>query len=472
MGGVWGATNYRAYVGSADNAALSQRTGGSANDGLTNVQGGFKLDGSRRKNTWMLDGDLFRGAENNIGVRPSLATQSIVESPSHFITSAGSLNAEWRHRWGETGELRIQSTYDFADRPEPQASEVETRTWDTELQYDYKAGQVHNLSFGTGERLISFKSDPDGTVTFSSDLTYTNLNGFVQDEMHFVHDTLLVTLGAKLEHNHFGGWDSEPSAIVLWMPRKHHSFWISASRSIHTPSLFEVAVDAPFGVFPGSLTTGGLPVLARFAGSPAFSSESVRDFEAGYKGQISRIFSVDAALFYDQFSNIRSFVSGTPVVTFSPIPHLDLAESTANGAGAIGKGGEASFGWQILQDWKLEGSYTYSLITPWLSSSAAPGSVDGGGKEPSRNKWRLQSYLNLSKNWKLDAFLYWTGRGSPVTTAGQSNVPVPPYTRLDLRLGYKVGRHWQLSLAGQNLLQSRHLEGTTRTSDCLQLRES
>jgi hypothetical protein len=38
-------------------------------------------------------------------------------------------------------------------------------------------------------------------------------------------------------------------------------------------------------------------------------------------------------------------------------------------------------------------------------------------------------------------------------------VPIPAYTRLDVRLGDKVGPHWQLSLAGQNLLEARHLEG-------------
>jgi hypothetical protein len=30
--------------------------------------------------------------------------------------------------------------------------------------------------------------------------------------------------------------------------------------------------------------------------------------------------------------------------------------------------------------------------------------------------------------------------------------------RLDVRIGYNVNRRWQLSLAGQNLLQARHLE--------------
>ena len=84
--------------------------------------------------------------------------------------------------------------------------------------------------------------------------------------------------------------------------------------------------------------------------------------------------------------------------------------------------------------------------------------MDAGGYTPSRNKWRLQSYVNLTKSWKLDSFLYWTSPASPSNTYGP-DVPVASYTRLDIRLGYKAGRHWQLSLAGQNLLHARHLEG-------------
>jgi iron complex outermembrane receptor protein len=81
-----------------------------------------------------------------------------------------------------------------------------------------------------------------------------------------------------------------------------------------------------------------------------------------------------------------------------------------------------------------------------------------GVKEPPRSEWRLQSYINLSKTWELDSFLYWTGVASPVNLYGP-DVSLPAYTRLDIRLGYKPRPHWQLSLAGQNLLQARHLEG-------------
>jgi len=465
MGGAIGSTSYRAFFGGSDNASLSQTSlsqasAAGAGDSWSSVQGGFRLDGSHKRDTWILEGDLFRGVENEIGVSPVLATQRVIESPSQFNTAAGSLTGEWRRHFADTGELRVSSYYDYADRPEPQASRVASGTWDTAIQYDFTAGR-HSISAGAGERLITDSIGP-GEVTFSpANLTYTNFNAFAQDEMHFVHDSLLFTVGAKLERNHFGGWGSDPSVNLLWMPEKHHSLWISAARSLRTPSLFEIAVNAPFAVVPASAATGGLPVLGSFGGSPAFASESVNDFEGGYRGQLSKALSVDLTAFYDRYSNIRSFVIGNPVLAFAPAPYLLATASTANGTVETGKGAEVSLAWQVLPNWKLEGSYTYTLIDSWLSGSAPPGSVYGDEKEPSRNKWRLQSYVNLSRSWQLDTFLYWTSEASPVTNLESPKVLVPPYTRLDVRLGYKAGRHWQLSLAGQNLLQARHLEGTT-----------
>jgi iron complex outermembrane receptor protein len=274
--------------------------------------------------------------------------------------------------------------------------------------------------------------------------------------MHFADDAVLLTVGAKLENNHFSGWGYEPSASLLWTPRQHHSLWISAARSLRTPSLFDVEAQGPFAVSPGSAATGGLPVFVSFIPSPAFSTETVKDFEAGYRAQLSKKFSADLTAFYNQYSNIRSATSTAPVLARTPRPHLNVTDLTTNYAAAVGKGAEGSIAWQVLPAWKLEGSYTYNAINGWVDSSAPP-SIIAGLKPPSRNKWRLQSYVNLSKSWKLDTFLYWSSAGDPLNYYTY-DVPVPSYMRLDIRLGYKVTPHWQLSLAGQNLLQERHLE--------------
>lgn len=459
MGGEIGSTSYRAYFGGSDNAPLSQAaSGAAANDGRSSEQGGFRFDGSHKKDTWMLEGDLFRGVENDTGINVSVPTLSIVDSPVRLNTFAGNLTGEWRRPVGETGEFRIKSWFDYAERPEPQASRVETRMFDTTVQYDFTAGHIHNLSVGGGERMISDYVKPIGDISFSpAQLTYANLSAFAQDEMHFAHDTLLLTVGAKLERNHFGGWGTDPSANLLWMPAKRHSIWISSARSLRTPSLFDVAVAGPFAILPASAATGGLPVLATFVPSPQFSTESVKDFEAGYRTQLSKTLSMDLTAFYDQYSNIRSAVAGNPNLLFSPVLHLGVTETTGNGVEATGKGAESTLAWQVLPAWKLEGSYTYNLVNPWVSTSAPPGTTFGSLKEPSRNKWRIQSYVNLSKSWQLDAFLYWTSQASPTNNYGP-DLLVPSYTRLDIRLGYKLSRYCQLSLVGQNLLDARHLE--------------
>ena len=458
MGGEIGSINYRTYAGGTDYAPLRQQNGADANDGRRSAQAGFRLDGTHKKDTWMVEGDLFRSDLNDTGLNVSLATQSLVLKPTEFKSSAANLTGEWRRKIGENGGLRVQSYFDYVDRPEPQASKVETSTWDTEVQYDFTAKRVHNLSVGGGDRMISEQINTTSNITFArSALTYSNLNIFAQDEIHLAHDSLLFTVGAKLERNYFGGWGSEPSANLLWMPSKHNSVWISAARSLRTPTLFETAVNAPLDIVPGSAATGGLPVIGGVQGSPNFGAETVKDFEAGYRGQLSKDLSVDVALFYDQFSRVRSFSLGNPVFSFSPSPHLEVPEIASNYGTGIGKGAETSIAWQILPKWKLEGSYTYNLVNNRLVDSAPAGTVDTGGKQPSRNKWRLQSYVNLSKSWNFDTFLYWTSQGSPTNNYGP-DVLVPSYTRLDVRIGYKVGRHWQLSVAGQNLLQSRHLE--------------
>jgi iron complex outermembrane receptor protein len=402
----------------------------------------------------MLEGDLFRGVDNNTEINPDVATQSLVYSPSHFNTLAGNVTGEWHRTFRGSRELKLQSYYDYADRPSPQISRVETRTWDTELQYDFTAGRVHNFSVGAGERLIFDKTGSGGEVIFNpAQLTYVNLNTFAQDEMHFAHDKLLLTAGAKLEYNHFGGRAMEPSVSLMWLPTKRDSIWISFARSVRTPSLVDIGVDTAFETYPASSATGGLPLLTYTGGSPDFSAELVKDVQAGYRGQISRVFSLDLGAFYDGYSSLRSFAPGSPVFASEPLPHVALTGYAANGASAVGKGAEGSLAWQLLPFWKVEGSYTYTLINQWLNSSDPRGSVlDASGvKEPPRSEWRLQSYINLSKTWELDSFLYWTGVASPVNLYGP-DVSLPAYTRLDIRLGYKPRPHWQLSLAGQNLL--------------------
>ncbi len=123
MGGAIGSTNYRAYVGGSNNAAFSKPSGASANDGWDSIQAGFRLDGSYKKSTWMLEGDMFRVGENEVGVSPSVVTQSIVETPARFDSTAGNISGEWRRRFGETAELHVFVLLQLCQPPGASASQ-------------------------------------------------------------------------------------------------------------------------------------------------------------------------------------------------------------------------------------------------------------------------------------------------------------------------------------------------------------
>jgi iron complex outermembrane recepter protein len=58
---------------------------------------------------------------------------------------------------------------------------------------------------------------------------------------------------------------------------------------------------------------------------------------------------------------------------------------------------------------------------------------------------------------QADAFLYYSGITRPDSLLNP-DVTIPSYTRVDVRLGWRLQPRWEVSLVGQNLLQARHLE--------------
>ena len=61
--------------------------------------------------------------------------------------------------------------------------------------------------------------------------------------------------------------------------------------------------------------------------------------------------------------------------------------------------------------------------------------------------------MNLRHNYEWDSSVAWV---SPLGAGG--TVSVPAYVRLDSRLGRHFGEFFDLSIVGQNLLQSCHSE--------------
>ena len=67
-----------------------------------------------------------------------------------------------------------------------------------------------------------------------------------------------------------------------------------------------------------------------------------------------------------------------------------------------------------------------------------------------QHMFQLRSQWNLTGNWEFDQSLSFAARLMGTT--------IPAITRLDARLGRRIGQSAEVSLVGQNLLRPRTLE--------------
>jgi iron complex outermembrane receptor protein len=67
-----------------------------------------------------------------------------------------------------------------------------------------------------------------------------------------------------------------------------------------------------------------------------------------------------------------------------------------------------------------------------------------------KHQAQLRSTLDLPHHLEWDTSAYFVG--------ALRYGPVPSYTRLDTRLGWRAGESMEFSVAGQNLLTPRHIE--------------
>ncbi len=92
-------------------------------------------------------------------------------------------------------------------------------TLDLDFEQQLTWGRRQDLVWGLG-----FRTSSDHTASsFRFSLTPANLttqifSAFVQDEIALRPDRLYVTVGTKLEHEYYNGFNLQPTARITWTP--------------------------------------------------------------------------------------------------------------------------------------------------------------------------------------------------------------------------------------------------------------
>jgi len=447
-GGIGKNGSYRVFGKSFD-IGNSGAANAPANDHWRRIHTGFRSDWDvTNRDSVMVQGNLFSNRENET-VRPGFtATPFDTFADRTVDATGGDMLARWNHTLVGGSQTTVQAYYNTYRRTEYGVPEA-VRTLDFDFQHHLAAGNRNDLVWGLAYRLNTSSLSSGYPITLTPPSRTDNLfSAFLQDEIR-LSDAFSVTVGWKLEHNAYTGLENEPSARVAWNPPgSSRAVWASVSKAIRQPSRGDTDIQAPLATIP--FGPGTVQVLRLF-GNPRIEAETVRDYELGYRSEVTKKLSVDVATFLSFYSHLQtSEPLPMAIIPGSPVQIL-LPRTFGNNARATNYGGEVSLNWNAHARWRLSPGYSYLHATLHLDDPSGQGALTTKiATDFPQNTFQLRSLVNLSRTMEFDQSLYYTARLPGGT--------IPGHARLDLRLSKRFGEFTEISIVGQNLLRPRTVE--------------
>jgi iron complex outermembrane recepter protein len=412
-------------------------------------QGGFRVDwDNQKRDTLTVQGDLYKGG---IGERENIAyyfPPASLNVDGIEDASGGNILARWQHKINATSDIQVQGYYDRTYRFGPQGGETRN-TFDVDFLYHLSALPRQDIIWGLGARwspsdFIQNVQTVDFQPQHQSDDIYS---GFLQDRFTIVSNKLWATLGSKFERNIYTGWETQPTARLLWTPRPQQTIWAAVTRAVRSPSRIDEDLQ-----LTGLVTTNPLPIFFTVAGNEKFVSEKLVGYEIGYRQLVAPTFYIDVATFYNNYNDLTSLGSATISAETSPPPtHLLITVPWANGVRGNTYGAEISPDWKVARWLQLKASYSYLRLdlTNKRGNTDASTVTSDEGSSP-QHLVTFQSLFNLPKGFEFDpTFRYVSALPAQAVKA---------YRAADARLGWTLNRSVNISFIGQNLFQPSHFE--------------
>jgi len=437
-GTVGDATQFRVYGKYFDRGDESIADGSAAADSWHQAQGGFRMDSAlSSQDDLSVHGDFYQGRENETGIDTAR-------------TGGGNLVGQWTHESDSGSQMSLQSYYDRTHLADPIAAATlgtipiapagflidDLTTFDVDFQYQLQLGALNHVVWGLGYRLThDAVQNAPGLGFFPTTLNQDLYSAFAQDEIALRSD-LALTLGSKIEHNDYTGFEFEPNVRLMWSGLQNQTIWSAISRAVRTPS----RVDE-------DLKEAAPPLLVILEGASDFKSEEVIAYELGYRALLDERTSVTLSTYFNDYNDVRS-TSYTPA-TLIPFFFQNNLEGHTYGA-------ELSVVYQALDDWKLH--LGYDLLQEHLHVKPGEFDLDDALNETAdpQQQFAIRSSATLPANIDFDTTLRWVD--TLHINNGSTLGSVPSYFGLDGRLAWHSARGIELSLVAQNMLSPRHVE--------------
>lgn len=437
---------------------------GTANDAWWKGQGGFRLDWDpSTSDRFTLQGDLYGMSMDQTSPQvtlPSFGTPPPLDGynsarDSRWDQGGGNVLGRWTHQFSEESDLNAQAYYDREQLK--MALLKETRdTYDLDLRHRVGIGERNEVVWGGGYRVNHSHVSDSSEVTFSHATRVDQIaNFFGQDEIKLVPDRLRLTVGSKVEHNDYTGFEFEPGARLSWTPTSKQTVWAAVARAVRTPSLFENEANVALAIVPPN-ALNPLPTLVSVSGNTEFKSETLVAYELGYRIQVHPQLTLDLATFLNDYDDLRSTDT---ILDLSHLPDYVHSESFfSNTASGRTYGGELAATWQAAEWWRIYGQLT--VLAESLRETRDHLANESRKPDFASPAYQasLRSSMDLGRHVEFDLWLRYADQfdSSTATVPGirSFDPQIPSYATLDLRLAWRPTQGLELALVGQSLAGS------------------
>ncbi len=446
-------THYRTYLKYRHQDDSKTFSGDDAKDALDDVRAGFRVDWAKsEQDTFTFMGDAYTSETSEqittLDFQPpdyaKLREDDIQFSGVNFI-------GKWKrvHADGAQGELK---TYvDYTER-EQWVLDERRSLFDIDYRYQTLVGLHHELSLGAGYR-YSKDQQSDGNYSEGQVIFYTPdsrtehlYSAFIQDDIELQEDQWWLTLGTKLEHNGYTGYEVQPNLRLRWQVNPVHMAWGAISRAVRTPSRGE----RDGFLVTGQIDPGPPPIASILEGSDAFDSEELIAYELGYRFQPTKRMGLDANFFFNDYDQLQSFEYSHTSSAPAPITAVGNIFNPGNQLYGETYGAELSLFWRAGESWQWRVNYSFlemNLETTESSTDIISERFEGFSPE---HQFNILSSYQWTPDFRLNAFIRYVDE--------LPSLGVDEYLELDLGAEWQINPSVTLSAYGRNLLNDAHTE--------------